>query len=145
MFTFNAKTSESVKNAIIKAYNSGARVRVWYGDTVTGEAWLEEYDVSGKIGKSAGEVKIPLLIKNSRAFGGCGLLDSSIVRIDNISSRSTIYKHPTFSTGDLVECVPTSAEYLEAVSKNGETVAQFKKLGQAAKWIGFMTGKRYAK
>lgn len=145
MFTFNPKTSESVKTAITKAYNSGERVRVWYGDTVTGEAWLEEYDVCGTIERSGGEVKIPLLVKNSRSYGGGALLDKAIVRIDSIASRHTIYKHPTFNAGNFVECVPTSEDYLEAVSKDGETVAQFKKPGQAAKWIAFMTGKRYSK
>lgn len=145
MFTFNAKTSQAVQNAITSAYNSGARVRVWYGDTITGEAWLEEYEVTGKIGRSSGEVKIPLLIKNSRSLGGGALLDSAIVRIDNIATRRTLYKHPQFSTGDLVKCAPTSEDFLEAVSKDGETVAQFSKPGQAARYIDFMTGKRYAK
>ncbi|AFH21294.1 hypothetical protein CR3_gp129 [Cronobacter phage CR3] len=147
MFTFNAKTSEAVQKAIMGAYNRGDRVRVWYGNTETGESWLDEYDVTGKIGRSMGEQKIPLLVKNSRSYGGGALLDSSIIRIDSINSRRTLYKHPNFNTGNLVQCAPNSADYVEAVARHGgdELIAQFKKPGQAARWIAFMNGERYAK
>lgn len=147
MFTFNEKTCREVQAAIIKAYNRGDRVRIWYGDTTTGESWLEEYDVTGKIGRSLGPTQIPLLVKNSRSYGGGALLDSSIVRIDSITQRYTLYKHPSFNAGDLVEVVPTSPEYVEAVARNGgtDTIAQFTKPGQAARWIAFMKGERYCK
>lgn len=147
MFTFNEKTSEAVQKAIIGAFNRRERVRVWYGDTETGLAWLEEYDVKGTIGRSTGEKKIPLLVNNARSMGGGALLDHCIVRIDSIADHRTLYKHPTFSAGDLVEVVPATPGYIEAVANNGgtNTIAQFKKPGQAARWIAFMKGERYSK
>lgn len=147
MFTFNEKTSEAVQKAIIGAFNRRERVRVWYGDTETGLAWLEEYDVKGTIGRSMGEKKIPLLVNNARSMGGGALLDGCIVRIDSITDRRTLYKHPTFSAGDLVEVAPATPGYIEAVANNGgtNTIAQFKKPGQAARWIAFMKGERYSK
>ena len=39
------------------------KVRLILGDTSTGEPWLEEHDVVGRIGRSTGSLKVPLLIE----------------------------------------------------------------------------------
>ncbi|WP_053958434.1 hypothetical protein [Sulfobacillus thermosulfidooxidans] len=47
------------------------RVRLAYGDTVTGADWHETNDVTGYIGRSAGpDSKIPILLYNDRSLGG---------------------------------------------------------------------------
>ena len=39
------------------------KVRLVLGDTRSGEPWLEEHDVVGRIGRSTGTLKVPLLIE----------------------------------------------------------------------------------
>ena len=81
-FKFDENTCDKVKAALVDCYHSKARIRIWYGDTATGVSWLEEYDTIGTIGRSGGQVKIPLLLKNARSSGGGGILCHCIIRID---------------------------------------------------------------
>lgn len=146
-FKFDDNTCSKVKNALIDCYHSKARIRVWYGDTDTGESWLEEYDTIGTVGRSTGQQKIPLLIKNSRSTGGGGILCHCIIRVDVISSKRTIYKHPLFYV-PMLGVYPnldeeTKVKYPFIVLKNGTIQARFKAEKQACKYIDFMTGNRY--
>lgn len=78
------------------------RIRIFYGDTVTGKAWEDENDVIGHVGRSTGREKVPLLIHSMASHGGCAILDDCIIRIDTKGSDGTIrtvYSHPTFNNG----------------------------------------------
>ena len=147
MFYFDNNTCDKVKTALTDCYNKQCRVRLWYGDTKTGVSWLEEYDVAGTVGRSRGQVKIPLLLKNTRSSGGGGILTNCIVRIDVISTRRTIYEHPLFYVPTL-GVYPnlddeTKVPYPFIVLKNGTIQARFKTDKKAYKYIDFMNGKRY--
>ena len=147
MFTFNEKTCDKVKECLEHYYNSKSRVRIWYGDNNTGMSWMEEYDTMGTIGRSTGQQKIPLLIKNSRSSGGGGILCHCIIRIDVISSKRIIYKHPLFNVPSL-GVYPnldedTKAKYPFIVLKYGTIQARFKSRTSAYNYIDFMTGERY--
>ena len=147
MFSFNNETSDKVKQCIEYCYNSKLRVRIWYGDTDTGVSWMDEYDTMGAIGRSTGQQKIPLLIKNSRSSGGSGVLCHCIIRIDVISSKRTIYEHPLFNVPMLTVATnndnDTKNKYPFIVSKNNELQARFKSEKQAKNYIDFMAGKCY--
>jgi len=142
--TFNDDTSEELRSIICRLNDTRERVRVFYGDIKTGIAWPEENDVVGRIGCSTGGSKIPLLIPNARSHGGGGLLDGCIVAIYGTSGRK-IYAHPTFCTGIWGVTGPVNNGYVEAVSHNGKLHAQFKKAGQAARYVDFMNGARFSK
>ena len=146
MFAFNEKTCDKVKTVLTECYNKQCRIRIWYGDAKTGLSWVEEYDVIGTIGRSTGKQKIPLLIKNSRSSGG-GILCHCIIRIDVISSKRIIYKHPLFNVPSL-GVYPnldedTKAKYPFIVLKYGTIQARFKSRTSAYNYIDFMTGERY--
>lgn len=147
MFYFNDETNDKVKECIEHCYNSKLRIRLWYGDTKTGVSWLEEYDVVGTIGRSGGQQKIPLLIKNSRSSGGGGILCHCIIRIDVINSRRTIYEHPSFHVPTLGVypnlAEDTKTKYPFIVLKYGTIQARFKSRKSAYNYVDFMTGKRY--
>ena len=100
------------------AYDHKYRVRVWYGDTVTGRAWNDFHDVKGTIGASTGERPVLLLIPKSTSLCGTSLLSLFIVRIDIIKDRRTIYKHENFHVTGLD--------------------------GHSLKEIAFLKGERYA-
>ena len=147
MFAFNEKTCDKVKTVLTECYNKQCRIRIWYGDNNTGMSWMDEYDVIGTIGRSTGQQKIPLLIKNSRSSGGGGILCHCIIRIDVISSKRTVYEHPLFYVPSL-GVYPnldedTKAKYPFIVLKYGTIQARFKSEKQAKNYVDFMTGKRY--
>jgi len=108
---------------------------------------MDEYETTGTIGRSTGQQKIPLLIKNSRSSGGGGILCHCIIRIDVISSRRTIYEHPLFDVptlgvySNLDE--DTKTEYPFIVLKYGTIQARFKNKKSAYNYIDFMLGNRY--
>lgn len=145
-FYFQDGTPQRVKDVINFQYESQARLRIWYGDKRTGKAWLEEYEVIGHIGRSTGTQPIPLLVHNARSMGGGSILTSCIVRIVAISSGKELYRHDTYNNpAARAVIVPTTGQFLEAVTIDGEIHALFEKAGQAQKWIDFMTGKRFSK
>ena len=147
MFSFNNETNDKVKQCIEQCYNSKSRIRIWYGDTKTGLSRLDEYDIVGTVGRSSGQAKIPLLIKNSRSNGGGGILCHCIIRIDVIGSRRTIYEHPLFYVPTL-GVYPnldedTKTKYPFIVLKYGTIQARFKDKKSAYNYVDFMTGNRY--
>lgn len=138
-------TSPAVIDAIVNAAACKTRVRLFLGDTATGAAWPEEFDVIGTIGRSMGPCRVPLLINNARSTGGAPISVESIVAIFNTRTGHAIYRHPQFNPGVWTICAPASDGYFEAVAHNDATHAQFKKPGQAGRYCAFMRGTRFAK
>ena len=67
------KAPPELAQVIERCRLSGKRFRFHLGDAVTGCAWG---DVEiGRIGRSIGPVKIPIVLSNRRSIGGHGLLD----------------------------------------------------------------------
>lgn len=148
--TYN-NVNEALMSLIVRAWKYKFRIRVFYGDIHTGRSWNEEYDVMGTIGRTTGNIKIPILVHNKRSWGGGALLLSSIIRIDDIEDKRTLWKLPNFHVEKMtIEKRSVSTDYPFAVMQaqdNGaiSNVANFKTEGKAKKWIDFMEGKRYSK
>lgn len=151
-FKFHPQTPETVKQALTRLHENGHRVRIFLGDSQTGTAWMEEFEVIGTVGKSTGSHPIPLMIANSRSYGGGAISDHCIVKIIDITTRQTLYEHPKYNNpaaravvgpvpmGDLVKM-----GYITEVTIDGEVHARFKKPGAANRWIEFMQGTRFSK
>ena len=142
------KENEKLWKVLSSLVHSGRRVRIWYGDTETGRSWNVESEFSGTIGRSTGKIAIPLLIKNSRSYGGGALLDDHIIRIDDIKEKRTIYKSDNFHVEKLEVEYESGSEYPYRVMQykdSGEVqnVANFKDGNAALRWIAFMRGERY--
>lgn len=132
--------------AILKGSMQGKyRLRFWYGDIDTGKAWDEEYEVTGRVGRSCGNVKVPLLINNSSSLGGGELMTSHIVRIDDIEERRTLYKHDNFHTSSYKIEENHKGGYDVVDGDTGTVYRNNVTLKQAERYVGFMTGSRYAK
>lgn len=126
------------------------RYRIWYGDRETGCSWNEEYDVTGEIGRTGGHFKIPILLHDRRSYWGGSILVGSIIRIDNISTKTTVWKLKNFHVEKLYLETTEDKEYPYAVMQLKDSgalgnVASFKTEDQAERWIDFMYGKRYCK
>jgi hypothetical protein len=101
----------------------------------------------GTIGKSTGESKIPILLCNTRSFGGGAILDHCIIRIDDVRARTTLYKHKKFHTN----LYRSNNEVYEEKRSDGlisltpTVVARFPDNLRASNYIEFMEGTRYSK
>jgi hypothetical protein len=136
-FNFDNRVPVTVQRVISSLYQTGVRVRVWYGDTVTGQAWPEEFDVLGTIGKSTGSKPVPLVINNSRSSGGSAILTHCILRIDRTDSGGTLYIHDNFKHGITVQGCQVFCNDQLHTSCTDEKRAQ--RLG------AFLKGERYSK
>lgn len=92
--SYHENTPDAVIRVLENAMRTNKRIRIFYGDTETGRDWMEIYDTIGTIGKSCGQNKIPLLIKNSRSYGGGAILTHCIVKIT--IDKEVVYKHPKY-------------------------------------------------
>lgn len=82
---YHKDTPQQVIDILEGSRISTHRLKFHYGDIKTGKAWG---DVAiGHVGRSNGQIKIPLLIKTSRSTGGEGLLDNCIVKIEHANKK----------------------------------------------------------
>ena len=140
--SYDARTPNRVVFLLANALGSHTRLRLHYGDTKSGKSWFEENDTIGYIGRSTGEVKIPLLIKNNRSTGGGGILDHCIIGIQNMA-KTWLYKHPTLQLGSWSVTIGSTEEGYDAeVLESGKVHARFKTVDRATKYVAFMRGER---
>ena len=134
-YHFNVATPDAVCEAL-SGIDRDTRIRVWYGDPVTGKSYDDIYDTTGYVGRSCGPVKVPLLINNKRSIGGPALSCDIIVKIVDTRTKRVIYQHPTFS-----QSVFTTRDRF--VHKDGlNTFAELRTPEQAKRFADFMNAKR---
>lgn len=137
-----ARVAEIIHAAYCQRNLPEGRLRIWLGDTKTGRAWEEEFDVTGTIGRSTGAWKVPLLIVRQGASGGDAVMTQHVVRISCTDGR-TLYKHPKFHTG--LEKAYVNADNVVCLPGGAIHAGGFKSRESAQRWIDFMNGKRFNK
>jgi hypothetical protein len=138
---YHAETPKKVINLLEKLLKDRAEVRIFYGNTDTGQSWFEENDVVGRIDRSTGSVKIPLLVPVGDS-GGPGLLDHCIIRID--ARDRTLYKHKSFRVGDMTLSKCDDVKYPWVVFIDNVLHARFEFNVQAIKLMDFLQGNVFA-
>ena len=136
-------TPRPVIDALENAIHTKKRVRLFYGDKETGRDWGNEYDVTGTIGRSTGNIKIPLIIAKQTSIGGPAILVDCIIRL--IIDGREVYRHPKYNQPEYIIKPENIDGYRARVEANGETIARFKTKLAASRWVDFMTGNRMAK
>jgi hypothetical protein len=139
---YHIDTPIRVIEILEKARQNRTRIRIWYGKN--GHCWNDEFGTIGTVGRSTGQYKIPLLIKNRRSIGGAAILDDCIVRIDVNYGRGkivTVYtddsiKFDKFISTDLGNVYNETKDKLYARCKNGDS---------GKRLADFMNGKRWSK
>jgi hypothetical protein len=81
---YNAGTPDDLIQVLERARESRVRLAVAYRS--------ESRPEFGRVGRSMGPVKIPLLVHNSRALGGEGLCTSIIVEIRESAGGKVLYR-----------------------------------------------------
>lgn len=137
---YHDTTLPAVVAALDNAIQTGASVRLVLGDRTTGRAWLEEWDVTGRVSRSMGPIKVPILLPSARSRSGGAILTDSIVRLF-VNGRE-VYKHPTFSQALLTTAYDVGQSYPATVLADNQVHARFKTATRAARWIDFMECKR---
>ena len=137
---YHEETCQEVINILERARNNKSRIRVFYGDSTTGRDWHEENDIIGTIGRSTGNIKIPLLIKSSSSYGGGGVLDHCIVKIT--IDKMVVYEHNDYDLGYLAIEESDIEGYPYSVLIDNEIHANFESLKKAENYILFLKGER---
>jgi hypothetical protein len=137
---YHEQTDDLVVSVLERERRYDERIRIYYGDTKTGQSWLDEHDIMGTIGRSTGRISIPLLIHNSRSNGGGGILDHCIVKIVGTRTNTVLYQHPNFRIGDFEIVKKDNDGYPFMVCIDGSNHANFKTMEKAERWVAFMKG-----
>lgn len=111
---YNANTAPEVIKVLENARESGRTIWVDYGNQDTGRSWNEESDVRGRIGRSTGPIKIPLLIEEGED-GGSSMLEHCIVNIMSAESGRILYRHPTFTPKYLWDAAEIEMNCIESL------------------------------
>ena len=140
------RVNEKLISILESCRKNNTRIRVWYG--ANNKIWLEESDVIGRINRTNGRIKIPILVNNKRSLGGSELLVHCIVIIDDIEEKKTIYKLDGYAMPEFKIRETKIDGYsigFQVELLDGSVPAFFDSLEKAQNWVDFMTGKRYRK
>jgi hypothetical protein len=126
---YSIETPDEVIGVLESIRGTSQRVKIYLGDRNTGRDWIEEDAKTGKIGRSTGRIKIPILIRTINSDGGGAILDDCIVKIvtSPLSSARTLYQHPFYYQPEMViteEGLDGSPEYTHTVRIGGETYSR---------------------
>lgn len=89
---YHSETSKQVIEALELARTKQIRVKIHLGDVATGKDWNEQFDVTGYVRLSRGnKARFPILVYNTRSFGGGSILDHCIVKIVTSKGNSILY------------------------------------------------------
>jgi len=142
--SYKVETLQQVIDILEHSRQYNERIRVFYGDNKTGRDWMEELDTIGRVGRSTGTSKIPLLIKTKNSYGGGALLDANIIKITK--GKKVIYQHKDYHLPTLEITEPTEGlkelGYKASVMANGDNIANFKSHISAHNYIEFLKGNR---
>lgn len=152
--SYDVRTPDEVIRVLENARQGGYRIHVSLGYVNEADAadgvgrkevgldWLEEHMTTGYVGRSTGSVKIPLIVHNSRSFGGPGLLDASIVRIRLAKGGRVLYQHPKYHHGKIeirrkiIPSVLSDGRQLTVeVLRDGEEQAAFETMAKARHYV----------
>ncbi|MCG7871034.1 MAG: hypothetical protein JAZ11_02900 [Candidatus Thiodiazotropha lotti] len=137
---FNPKTPIPVCEVLDRIREQGEKVRLFYGNAETGLDWNEEQNVIGRIGRSMGLLKVPLLLDDEEGIGGTAILDHCLVRIIRIEDGKELYRHSSYHLRH-IEAVPgDDSNYPVKVLADGSDYAFFKTEGEAYHWLAFIMG-----
>lgn len=136
---FDPGTDSKAAKVLESCRTHGRKIRLILGDTSTGEPWLEEHDVVGRIGRSTGSLKVPLLIEAGEC-GGTAILCTCLLAIIDWGSGDFLYRHAAYREADLSIQPSGNADRPWDVLRRNEIVASFRDIGKAGAYLAFMRG-----
>lgn len=89
---YNEDTPDKVIAILENSRLTKKRILIVYGDVKKGTVWDRGTPERGHVGRSTGNIKIPLLIRTSRSLGGTALLDNCIIKILESRGGALLYE-----------------------------------------------------
>ena len=140
---FDPGTVPEVRRILDEARVVGTKLRLWYGNVETGLSWLDEWDIIGRIGRSMGPMRCPILLRTENSNGGGAILTACIIRIMNTATRRDLYKHPKFHNPKFILTKGQDEKYpFEVSTERDGVIARFETEKKRVYWLDFMDGKR---
>ena len=90
----------AVIEVLQKAWRDKTRLHISYM-SADGRHLPEDFETFGYVGRSTGELKVPLLVYNSRSRGGGPISTGSIGRIRETATGKTLYRSPRYWYGHI--------------------------------------------
>ena len=81
--SYHEETPDAVIAILEKSRQEKMRLIITYVSESSSGDFLER----GYVGRSTGEIKIPLLIRTKRSLGGSAILDNHIFKIEDVKRR----------------------------------------------------------
>jgi hypothetical protein len=136
---FGPRCSEELASALEACRHSRSRVRLVLGDTHTGDTSFDEDGVVGRIGRSCGALKVPLLLENAQVFGSPITCDR-ILAVLGWETGLPLYRHVRYRPPELKLDFGEDERCPWCVRHRDRTIARFTDIGKAGAYIAFMRG-----
>jgi len=136
---YNKDTAPEVMKVLDKCIQNKKPVRIYLGNPETGANWNEEHDTIGRVGRSTGPHKVPLLVEEGKNWGGA-ILTHCILRIVQRRGALELYRHPKFKLPTVeIKEEALCKGYSYALYLNGEIYSNHKNLKSAVKLRDYFT------
>lgn len=136
---FDPHTEPEVARVLESCRRTGNKVRLILGNTMTGQTWFDEFDVVGRIGRSTGWRKVPLLIEDGEVGGGA-ILTACLLSIVDWQSGRTLFRHAAYQPPALRIAPTGDTDRPWAVQHREKDLARFQDIGKAGAHLAFMRG-----
>ena len=95
---YNENTPKQVIEILEHVQNLETRIRIYYGDQMTGEDWKDVRDVEGYVSKSAGKIQKPILMYSTQSTSGAIIFTANVVKIEyaNKKQGGILWAHPNY-------------------------------------------------
>jgi hypothetical protein len=89
--SYGVRTNENIIRVLENCRKNKTRITLDYGNVNTGDSWGDLYDITGRISRSDGINKIPILLFNSRSIGSQPITDDCIIGIKESNGGKVLY------------------------------------------------------
>lgn len=144
---FTPGTPEVLKLVLEHCRTNSRMVRLFFGNYLTGEDQLEEYDTVGRVSRTTGYMKSLILVPR-RQSGGSIINSQAIVKIVDVETDEVLFKNsnyhlPAMKIGESGCLDDDSYTHGLWVTRDGEVVntANFRSQAEADAYLEFISGK----
>ena len=90
--SYDIRTKDKVIEVLETCRLNDTRIVLNYGSIETGESWNDEgFSIIGRVSRSTGISKIPILLHNSKSTRGRVILDDCIIGIKTSLGKVSLY------------------------------------------------------
>jgi hypothetical protein len=138
---FGPRCDEQLASVLEACRRSGDKVRLILGDPCTGDTSFDDHGVVGRIGRSCGALKVPLLVEGRRVHGfGAPIMCDRVLAVLDWDTGLPLYRHDRYRPPELRLSSSDDTERPWSVTHRDQTIARFADIGKAGAYIAFMRG-----